>query len=139
MAGCFSLQAQAFKRAIPESLSPTEQARFDRIFLPHPALGNFPLLMIRQRITAFSQAFQTYWETGDEAMIPVFHQLLNFYAFMSDERRNGDRRGQQISRAQQLPGGYRAIGSFEEDLGNETWRVQDHTVDAEEANGTDQE
>lgn len=139
MAGCFSLQAQAFKQAIPDPLSASEQARFDRIFLPHPALGNFPLLMIRQRITAFNQAFLVYWETGDETMIPVFHQLLNFYAFMSNERRNGDRRGQQISRAQRLPGGYRTIGSFEEDLGNETWRVQDHTVDAEEANGTDPE
>lgn len=139
MADCFSLQIQAFKQAIPDPLSASEQVRFDRIFLPHPALGHLPLLMIRPRISAFNQAFQVYWETGDETMIPVLHQLLNFYAFMSNERRNADRRGQQISRAQQLPGGYRIIGTFKEYLGNETWRMQDHTVDAEEANGTDQE
>jgi len=138
MADCFSMQVQAFKKAIPDPLSPREQARFDRIFLPHPALGNLPLLLIHQRIPAFNQAFQAYWETSDEQMIPVLHQLLNYYTFMSNERRGADRRGQQISRGRRLPGSYRTIGSFDEQLGHETWRMQDHTVDAEEANGTDE-
>ncbi|MCA9088322.1 MAG: hypothetical protein KDA90_06755 [Planctomycetaceae bacterium] len=139
VADCFSIQAQVFSRAIPDPLTPNEQLRFDRIFRKHAAFGNLPLLLVHERLPEIKLAFEAYWEIDDETLIPVLHQLLNFYSFMSHERRTADRLGQNVSRAQQSPGGYQIIGTFNEHLGHSAWRKQNHTVDAEEANGADPE
>ncbi len=123
MADCLQLQAWAFSRALEPRLTVSEQRRFDLLYAKQPAFGQLPLLLIRERIPEIRPAVARLLETGDDAFIPVLHRLLNYYQFMARERRESDCRGQQHHRLSR-PG--RSALSFREELGVETWRVQDH-------------
>ncbi len=124
MADCFHTQAWVFRQMIAPGLTPSEQRRFDLLYLKQPAFGDLPLLLIRERIPEIRPALTRLLETGDDSLIPVLHRLLAYYQYMASERRRSDQRGQALSRA-------RSQGllswpplSFREELGTGNLRAE---------------
>lgn len=100
------VQMAHFLRALPEKLTPEEEAWFKLIYQKQPALGGLPLILVHKRFDFLCGAIFDMWKNPhDEWRLGVLLRLLHYYGIMVSKRREVDRRykAERPSRAESLP------------------------------------
>lgn len=90
---CFELQMRCFEYSLPEPLFGVEREQFRTTFRAQPWLGNYPLLLLAERLSLLKLAILDIWESGlSDESIGVVQRLLTIYGWMTRLRRRADRR-----------------------------------------------
>ncbi|WP_417390837.1 hypothetical protein [Gimesia sp.] len=97
---CIHTQMRCFQNALPASLSESERNIFEMVYLKQDYLGDFPLLLLKERLPLLTAPMLSVLSGDDDFdFIGTIHQLLYIYSDMADVRRDADRRSQKVSKA----------------------------------------
>ena len=98
-------QMQAFREALPEPLSPTEDVLFSQVFLAHRAFGNLPMILLQDRFKFLQEAFLQTWQRPDNRSdIAVVHKMMDYYSVLVGNRRSGYREYKSHTKAKNESG-----------------------------------
>lgn len=97
VAQCLSMFGQAVRQGFSEPLNEAERRRFDALYLPQPAFGGLPLLLLWVRKDLLRNVLVRLWsEPDDEHLIGTLHRLLAIYGDLTPTRREADRRFKEL-------------------------------------------
>ena len=89
---CISLAMKDFADGLPEPLTAAERCCFDQLYSPQPALGNIPLIMLRDKLQfAEGVIWNVLLRPDADSGIGTFIRLLQIYGELLGPRRRIDR------------------------------------------------
>jgi len=93
IADCLLVAMRAFAAALPQPLTESEIHLFSLLYLKPPTLGGIPLIMLHDRLPTLREcAIDLFYQPGDSRVVGTFLRVLNYYAAMTRNRREADRR-----------------------------------------------
>lgn len=96
MAQCIHVQMKCFQNAIPEPLNGKEKKRFEMYYLQQECFGDFPLILLKDRIPFLWAPIESFLSGCNDFDFPgTIHQLLRYYSEMIETRREQDRIAQR--------------------------------------------
>ncbi|MEQ8851177.1 hypothetical protein [Gimesia sp.] len=97
---CIHAQMRCFQNALPAPLNQSERKIYEMIYLKQDYLGDFPLLLLKERLPLLTAPMLSVLSGDDDFdFVGTIHQLLYYYSDMTDNRRGADRRTQFFSKA----------------------------------------
>lgn len=96
---CIHMQMRCFQNALPSPLNESERNIFEMAYLKQDYLGDFPLLLLKERLPFLTAPMLSVLSGDDDFdFVGTIHQLLYYYSDMTDIRRGADRRTQFFSK-----------------------------------------
>lgn len=131
---CIHIQMRCFQNALPSPLNESEQKIFEMIYLKQNYLGDFPLLLLKERLPLLKTPMLSVLSGNDDFdFVGTIHKLLYYYSDMTDNRRDADRRTQRLSKACRPFGGVNNAFKMLAENGN----LEQATIDSRDDEGWD--
>ncbi len=93
VAECVEAAMNEFASLLPRPLTAYERQLYEAIYYRQPWLGGLSLALVFDRMHFLREALLAVWEQpSDVRRIRVLHRMLDYYAAMSTEAREADRR-----------------------------------------------
>lgn len=90
---CIHTQMRCFQNALPSPLNASEQKIFEMVYLKQDYLGDFPILLLKERLPLLTAPMLSVLSGDDDFdFIGTIHRLLYYYSYMDNVRREADRR-----------------------------------------------
>lgn len=98
VSNCIHAQMRSLQNALPAPLEEEERKIFEMVYLKQDYLGEFPLLLLQERLSFLQLPMLAVLNGQDDFdFVGTIHQLLFYYSSMADSRRDADRRTQAFS------------------------------------------
>jgi hypothetical protein len=91
VSNCVHASMRWFENCLADQLTPCSRLFFEQTYLPQPAYGGLPLLMLMDRGAIIEPAIMKLWDSPDDPrQIAVFHRVLQYFEQMVLVRRQAD-------------------------------------------------
>ncbi len=91
VSNCVHASMRWLENCLADQLTPRSRLLFEQAYLPQPAYGGLPLLMLMDRGAIIEPAIMKLWDkTHDPWQIAVFHRVLQYFEQMVSVRRQAD-------------------------------------------------
>ncbi len=91
VSNCVQATMLCMANCMADQLTPQACTLYEQVYLPQPAYGGLPLLMLMDRGSIIQPAIMKLWDAPqDPRQIAVFHRVLQYFEQMVSVRRQAD-------------------------------------------------